>query len=97
MEGAGRERACEEVLKRIFSPSAPGVFLEERTGEEGREHLEGPRLQPEVTAPLPCMPGADAERAFQEREVLACAGVAGDRPSVSSTPVSPRVQTFLFS
>ncbi|XP_047573599.1 pericentrin isoform X2 [Lutra lutra] len=41
-----RQQREESVLESA-QVSAPGVFLEERTGE-GREHLEGPRLQPEL-------------------------------------------------
>lgn len=47
----GGGRAHGEVLKHIFSLSAPSVILEERSEKERREHLDGLHLQPEVTAP----------------------------------------------
>ncbi|XP_044106683.1 pericentrin isoform X3 [Neovison vison] len=43
-----RQQQREDSVPESARVSAPGVFLEERTGEEGREHLEGPRLQPEL-------------------------------------------------
>ncbi|XP_045858430.1 pericentrin isoform X3 [Meles meles] len=59
----------EESVPQSADVRAPAAFSEERTGGGGGgEPLEGPRLQPEGTAPLPGVEGADAERSFQEHE-----------------------------